>query len=40
LRQGDPCIVARIDHDRCLVDLRCIPPEADGLVAEAVLRCR
>ena len=39
LRRGDPCVVARIDHDRCLLDLRCIPPDADRVLAEAVLRC-
>jgi L-seryl-tRNA(Ser) seleniumtransferase len=40
LRRGDPCVVARIDHDRCLLDLRCIPSDADALLAETVLRCR
>jgi L-seryl-tRNA(Ser) seleniumtransferase len=37
LRRGDPCVVARVEHDRCLVDLRCVPPELDEAVAAAVL---
>jgi L-seryl-tRNA(Ser) seleniumtransferase len=40
LRLGDPCVVARVEHDRCLLDLRCIPPEADEALTDAVLRCR
>jgi L-seryl-tRNA(Ser) seleniumtransferase len=40
LRVGDPCVVGRVVRDRCLLDLRCIPPAADALVAEAVRRCR
>jgi len=36
LRDGDPCVVARVEHGRCLVDLRCVPPECDGLVLQAV----
>jgi L-seryl-tRNA(Ser) seleniumtransferase len=39
LRAGDPCVVARVDHDRCLLDLRAVPPEADAALGEAVLRC-
>lgn len=39
LREGDPCVVATVAHRRCLLDLRCIPPSADALLAEAVLRC-
>jgi L-seryl-tRNA(Ser) seleniumtransferase len=39
LRLGDPCVVARVEHDRCLLDLRCIPPDADETLTAAVLRC-
>jgi L-seryl-tRNA(Ser) seleniumtransferase len=37
LRSGDPCVVGRVEHGRCLLDLRCVPPEADGEIAKAVL---
>jgi L-seryl-tRNA(Ser) seleniumtransferase len=37
LRTGDPAVVARVEHGRCLVDLRCIDPRDDDRVAEAVL---
>ena len=37
LRRGEPCVVTRVDRDRCLVDLRCVPPEQDGDVLKAVL---
>jgi L-seryl-tRNA(Ser) seleniumtransferase len=37
LRTGDPCVVARVDHGRCLVDLRCVPEASDGAVTAAVL---
>ena len=36
LRTGDPTVVARIEGGRCLVDLRCVPSEADGDVEYAV----
>jgi L-seryl-tRNA(Ser) seleniumtransferase len=36
LRVGDPPIVARIERDRVVVDLRTVPPDLDELVAEAV----
>jgi L-seryl-tRNA(Ser) seleniumtransferase len=39
LRTGDPCVVTRLDHDRCLVDLRCVPQESDGNVLKAILAC-
>src|SRR5207302_6859354 len=29
LRQGDPCVVGRVEHDRCLLDPRCVPAERD-----------
>ncbi len=25
LRAGDPCVVGRVEHGRCLLDLRCVP---------------
>lgn len=37
LRRGDPPVIARIEHDRCLVDLRCVPPAEDSLVLQAIL---
>ena len=37
LRLGEPCVVARIERDKCLIDLRCVPPEQDGEVVKAVL---
>jgi L-seryl-tRNA(Ser) seleniumtransferase len=37
LRRGDPCVVGRVDRDRCLLDLRCVPPTADADVLKAVL---
>jgi L-seryl-tRNA(Ser) seleniumtransferase len=37
LRAGDPCVVGRVDGDRCLLDLRCIPADRDGDVAKAVI---
>ena len=41
LRAGDPTVVCRVERDRCLVDLRCVPESADPLLRkalEAVLR--
>ena len=37
LRKGHPCVVGRVDRDRCLLDLRCVPPAADADVLKAVL---
>ena len=37
LRLGDPCVVARVEGARCLIDLRCVPPAADSALATAVL---
>jgi L-seryl-tRNA(Ser) seleniumtransferase len=37
LRHGHPCVVGRVDRDRCLLDLRCVPPDADADVLKAVL---
>ncbi|NNM48180.1 L-seryl-tRNA(Sec) selenium transferase [Knoellia koreensis] len=36
LRTQPRPVLARVDRGRCLVDLRCIPPDADHLVAEAI----
>jgi L-seryl-tRNA(Ser) seleniumtransferase len=36
LRLGDPCIVARVERDQCLLDLRCVPEQLDEAVAAAV----
>jgi L-seryl-tRNA(Ser) seleniumtransferase len=36
LRLGSPAVVGRIEHDRLLLDLRCVPAETDGLLAAAV----
>ncbi|HEX3908060.1 MAG TPA: L-seryl-tRNA(Sec) selenium transferase [Mycobacteriales bacterium] len=37
LRLGDPCVVGRVERDRCLLDLRCVPPELDDALVAAVL---
>ncbi|MCU1539014.1 MAG: L-selenocysteinyl-tRNA(Sec) synthase, partial [Humibacillus sp.] len=37
LRRGEPGVVARVERGRCLVDLRCVPPQRDGDVERAVL---
>jgi L-seryl-tRNA(Ser) seleniumtransferase len=37
LRAGDPCVVGRVENRRCLLDLRCVPPERDADVTKAVL---
>ncbi|MFV0459779.1 MAG: L-seryl-tRNA(Sec) selenium transferase [Actinomycetales bacterium] len=36
LRTGDPAVLARVEHDRCLIDLRCIDPQDDERVIAAV----
>ena len=36
LRSGDPIVVARVEADRVLLDLRTVPPASDGLVTDAV----
>ncbi len=40
LRGGDPAVIARVEHARCLLDPRCIPPSADEDLISAVLACR
>ncbi len=37
LRSGRPAVVGRVEHDRCLLDLRCVPESDDALVTAAVL---
>jgi L-seryl-tRNA(Ser) seleniumtransferase len=36
LRAGDPPVVARVERERVVVDLRTVPPEQDALVARAL----
>ncbi|MEW1952473.1 L-seryl-tRNA(Sec) selenium transferase [Terrabacter sp. NPDC080008] len=36
LRLGEPPVVARVERGRCLVDLRCVPAEADDLLESAL----
>ncbi|WP_446214928.1 L-seryl-tRNA(Sec) selenium transferase [Micromonospora sp. IBHARD004] len=38
LRTGEPPVLGRVVHGRLLLDLRCVPAEADGAVREAILR--
>ncbi len=40
LRAGRPAVIARVVRDRCLVDLRCVPPEQDAVVAAAIRAAR
>jgi L-seryl-tRNA(Ser) seleniumtransferase len=40
LRCGDTAVIARVEHGRCLLDPRCIPPSADLDLISAVLACR
>ena len=37
LRLGDPCVVARVERGRCLVDLRCVEEHDDDALASAIL---
>jgi L-seryl-tRNA(Ser) seleniumtransferase len=37
LRRGDPCVVGRIERDRCLLDVRCVPADRDADLTKAVL---
>ncbi len=39
LRAGDPCVVGRVERDRCLLDLRCVPEQDDAVLARAVQAC-
>ncbi|GJF06494.1 L-seryl-tRNA(Sec) selenium transferase [Pseudonocardia sp. D17] len=37
LRAGEPAVVGRLEHGRCLLDLRALPPGSDAALAAAVL---
>jgi L-seryl-tRNA(Ser) seleniumtransferase len=37
LRAGRPPVISRIEQDRCLLDLRCVPESDDAALREAVL---
>ncbi|MBN9102883.1 MAG: L-seryl-tRNA(Sec) selenium transferase [Pseudonocardia sp.] len=39
LRAGDPAVLGRLDHGRCLLDLRAVAPGDDDTVQNCVLRC-
>jgi L-seryl-tRNA(Ser) seleniumtransferase len=39
LRAGNPPVLGRIEHDRCLLDLRALPAEQDITLRNAVLAC-
>jgi L-seryl-tRNA(Ser) seleniumtransferase len=39
LRRGTPCVVGRLERDRCLLDLRCVPEQDDDRLRDAVLAC-
>ncbi|MFF1614082.1 L-seryl-tRNA(Sec) selenium transferase [Amycolatopsis sp. NPDC058278] len=39
LRTGEPAVAGRVVKDRCLLDLRTVPPEEDAKLREAVRRC-
>ncbi|OZM83460.1 L-seryl-tRNA(Sec) selenium transferase [Pseudonocardia sp. MH-G8] len=39
LRAGDPAVLGRTEHGRCLLDLRALGPAADADLAAAVLAC-
>jgi L-seryl-tRNA(Ser) seleniumtransferase len=38
LRTGDPAVVGRVEKDRLLLDLRCVPANLDDALRDAVLR--
>ncbi|MGN6607138.1 MAG: L-seryl-tRNA(Sec) selenium transferase [Jatrophihabitans sp.] len=40
LRAGEPPVVGRVEHGRCLLDLRCVDPADDDLLVAAVGRVR
>lgn len=37
LRRGDPAVVGRVEHNRCLLDVRTLPADEDERVRDAVL---
>jgi L-seryl-tRNA(Ser) seleniumtransferase len=40
LRTGVPAVVTRVAHERCLLDLRCVPAEDDERLLAAILAAR
>ncbi|MDN5930921.1 MAG: L-seryl-tRNA(Sec) selenium transferase, partial [Pseudonocardia sp.] len=40
LRTGTPAVLGRTEHDRCLLDLRAVPPESDVALRDAIARAR
>jgi L-seryl-tRNA(Ser) seleniumtransferase len=34
---GDRPVVGRVERGRCLLDLRCVPPDSDAVLTQAVL---
>jgi L-seryl-tRNA(Ser) seleniumtransferase len=40
LRAGEPAVLGRVEHGRCLLDLRALPPDADPALTAAVLAVR
>ncbi|GAA2573220.1 L-seryl-tRNA(Sec) selenium transferase [Pseudonocardia hydrocarbonoxydans] len=42
LRAGRPAVLGRLEHGRCLLDLRAVPPSSDDTLVEAITRapCR
>jgi L-seryl-tRNA(Ser) seleniumtransferase len=38
LRTGEPAVLGRVERDRLLLDLRCVPDALDGLVRDAVVQ--
>ncbi|MDX6739538.1 L-seryl-tRNA(Sec) selenium transferase [Actinocorallia sp. A-T 12471] len=39
LRTGTPAVLARLDNDRCLLDLRALPPTHDPNLLKAIRQC-
>lgn len=39
LRGGEPAVLGRLEHGRCLLDLRAVAPEADDVLYRCVLQC-
>ncbi|MCH6164723.1 L-seryl-tRNA(Sec) selenium transferase [Pseudonocardia alaniniphila] len=37
LRAGEPAVLGHVEHGRCLLDLRALPPDADAALTAAVL---
>jgi L-seryl-tRNA(Ser) seleniumtransferase len=40
LRVGDPPVIARVEHGRCLVDLRCVPERDEAALLDAIRAAR